>query len=89
MCYLFLKRLFTYMCLHSFFGSVRELAICFSDDEESPEGIMRSIATDIRLHLPIEAVLPSEKIRVPETGEVCIVSFFCVCVFFWCFCFLF
>lgn len=42
----------------------------FPDDEESPEGIMRSIATDIRLHLPIEAVLPSEKIRVPETGEV-------------------
>lgn len=38
------------------------------DDEESPEGILRSIATDIRLHLPIEAILPSEKIKQP-TGE--------------------
>ncbi|KAJ1522575.1 hypothetical protein ONE63_001760 [Megalurothrips usitatus] len=39
------------------------------DDDESPEGILRSIATDIRLHLPVEAVLPSEKITVPASGE--------------------
>ncbi|XP_034232278.1 uncharacterized protein LOC117640121 [Thrips palmi] len=39
------------------------------DDDESPEGILRSIATDIRLHLPIEAVLPSEKIIPPSSGE--------------------